>query len=191
MHRLIVFATIILFTSCHGSNQTQEAIEANNRAIAFSTSNPDSAIHYFDKAIAADSTYLLAYQNKVNFFISIEDYQQALETAQILSNRLENSEITKMIALLHDITGNSEEATTNYLKTIDLIDKEVKRVNDFVKYQKLYSKGTIHLLLNETKEGIQLIKQYSEKANIPSSRKDSILRFTTNRDSLLQIFLLP
>ena len=96
-----------------------------------------------------------------------------------------------MKGILYDLNQDSSAATANYLKAITQIDNEVKRINDFAKYKKLYDKGTLYLLLNRTGVGIDLIKKYSKKANIADSRKDSLVQFSTNKDQLIHILIRP
>lgn len=187
----IILIYIFTFTSCTPNSESQNALKYNNTAISFATKNIDSAIYYFDKAIAMDSNYLLAYQNKANLLTSIGEYNKALAQVNILSSKLENSETYKMKGLLNDLTSQKTIATENYAKSIVLIDDEVKRVNDFLKYKKLYQKGTMYLLLNKNQEGIDLIQTYSRQANISDARKDSIIQFQNNREELLKILILP
>lgn len=186
-----LFIILFLFTACQQAAKTKEAINYNNRAINYSKTNADSALYYFDKAIATDSTYLLAYQNKANLLISMADYKQALVAVDILSSKLENAETLKMKGILHDLNTENKQALENYQKAIVQIDEEVKRVNDFIKYQKLYTKGTLYLLLNKTAEGANLMEKYSEKAAIPVTRRDSVLRNKDNKEELLKILIQP
>lgn len=191
MNKYLSFLFLLFIIACNQSSHTRDAVDANNRAITLAKINPDSSIYYFDKAIQADSNYLLSYQNKANFLISIGDYKKALETVHLFSTKIENSNITKMKGLLYDLTNDTSLANRNYLQTTVLIEEEIKRVNDFIKYQKLYEKGTIYLLLDKTQIGVDLIEKYSTKANIPNSRKDSILSVKNDRKALVEILILP
>lgn len=186
----IIFATLVL-NSCRPNTGAQEAVRFNNIAISYAKQNIDSAIYYFDKAIQMDSNYLLAYQNKANVLIAAKQYNEALQEVNILSSKVANSETYKMKGLLYALTNDSIKAKENYIQAIEHIDEEVKRVNDFLKYQKLFHKGTIYLLLNQNKEGIDLIEKYSKKTNIASTRKDSIVTFQNDKEELIKILIQP
>lgn len=188
---LNVIVVILLLNSCRPNIASQEAVRYNNIAISFAKTNTDSAIHYFDKAIEMDSNYHLAYQNKANVLIAAKQYIEALNEVNTLSSKIENSETYKMKGLLYSLTDDSIKARESYINAIEYMDEEVKRVNDFLKYQKLFQKGTMYLLLGKNKEGIELINKYSSKTNIPSSRKDSILLFQNNKEELLKILIQP
>ena len=187
----IIITGYLMLYSCKPSNRSNEAIYLNNQAIKHIETNLDSAIYYFDKAIAQDPNYLLSYQNKANLLIKIKDYESALKVVDQLSKKMESSDIYQMKGILYDLNQDSSAATANYLKAITQIDNEVKRINDFAKYKKLYDKGTLYLLLNRTGVGIDLIKKYSKKANIADSRKDSLVQFSTNKDQLIHILIRP
>jgi len=187
----IIITGYLMLYSCKPSNRSNEAIYLNNQAIKHIETNSDSAIYYFDKAIAQDPNYLLSYQNKANLLIKIKDYESALKVVDQLSKKMESSDIYQMKGILYDLNQDSSAATANYLKAITQIDNEVKRINDFAKYKKLYDKGTLYLLLNRTGVGIDLIKKYSKKANIADSRKDSLVQFSTNKDQLIHILIRP
>ncbi|MCI0920854.1 tetratricopeptide repeat protein [Sphingobacterium rhinopitheci] len=187
----IIITGYLMLYSCKPSNRSNEAIYLNNQAIKHIETNSDSAIYYFDKAIAQDPNYLLSYQNKANLLIKIKDYESALKVVDQLSKKMESSDIYQMKGILYDLNQDSSAATANYLKAITKIDNEVKRINDFAKYKKLYDKGTLYLLLNRTGVGIDLIKKYSKKANIADSRKDSLVQFSTNKDQLIHILIRP
>lgn len=187
----IIITGYLMLYSCKPSNRSNEAIYLNNQAIKHIETNSDSAIYYFDKVIAQDPNYLLSYQNKANLLIKIKDYESALKVVDQLSKKMESSDIYQMKGILYDLNQDSSAATANYLKAITQIDNEVKRINDFAKYKKLYDKGTLYLLLNRTGVGIDLIKKYSKKANIADSRKDSLVQFSTNKDQLIHILIRP
>lgn len=193
MNKIIAFLStcILLLASCQRNTSTKESINYNNLAIKWSTTSTDSALYYFDKAIEADSSYLLAYQNKANLLTSLGNYGEALQQVEILSSKIENSETYKMKGLLNDLIGNHQIAQDNYLSAISEIDEEIKRVNDFAKYKKLLDKGTLYLLIDKPIEGTKLINLYHKKANIADSRKDSLIQFQQNKQTLLKLLIQP
>ena len=188
---ILLTALTLIIISCTSNDVQKQAVAYNNKAISYSDSNLDSALFYFDKAIKADSTYLLSYQNKTNLYTKIGNYESALQTLEMLSQKINNSEINKMKGLLNDLLDNSEKAKIFYDKSIAQIDEESKRVNDFEKYKKLYSKGTLFLLQGKEKDGLQLIDEYYKKANISTVRKDSVVAFMGNKQDLLKLLINP
>lgn len=190
-YRNIIIVLFLFLQSCNQDTAKEELYTLNKQGVKYSSTNVDSALYYFDKVITLDSNYFLSYQNKANLLIKIKAYKSALKVVDELSLRLENSDIYQMKGILNDLNRDSTLARENYLKAISQIDTEVKRVNDFVKYKKLYEKGMLYLLLNRTDEGLALIKQYSKKTNISDARMDSIVHFQNNREELLHIALNP
>lgn len=188
---LRLFAFLTILSSCQPSKQTKEAIRYNNRAIEFSTTNLDSAIYYFDKAIATDSSYLLALQNKANLYISLGYNQEALAAVNSLASKTKNTQTYIIKGMLHDLLQERTLAMENYKIAISKIDYEIKKVNDAVKYKKLYDKGTLYLLMDKRKQGIHLITKYSLKANIANTKKDSLIQFQENKEMLLNMLLKP
>lgn len=190
-YRNIIIVLFLFLQSCNQDTAKEELYTLNKQGVKYSSTNVDSALYYFDKVITLDSNYFLSYQNKANLLIKIKAYKSALKVVDELSLRLENSDIYQMKGILNDLNRDSTLARENYLKAISQIDTEVKRVNDFVKYKKLYEKGMLYLLLNRTDEGLALIKQYSKKTNISDARMDSIVHFQNNREELLHIAINP
>ena len=75
--------------SCKSQNERTEhnpkAIELNNKAGRFyQNGNYDSALIYYDKAIALDKNYYLPHSNKVNIYLSNKEFKKALfESEQV------------------------------------------------------------------------------------------------------------
>ncbi|HTK81233.1 MAG TPA: hypothetical protein VL633_02995 [Bacteroidota bacterium] len=86
---LLAFALEIM-AGCESGIPNKLAEQYNDQAARLAMkSKTDSALIYVNRAIAADSTYLTAYENKYEFLYSLKRYKEALATAQLAARRFQ------------------------------------------------------------------------------------------------------
>jgi tetratricopeptide (TPR) repeat protein len=80
---LAIILLMLVFFSCNNKYDREKAKKFNNMAMEIAKSmdkeSSSKAIEYLDKAIQLDSTYYLAYWNKVNILSDCGKYSEALK----------------------------------------------------------------------------------------------------------------
>ncbi|MEO8765444.1 MAG: hypothetical protein ABI416_14195 [Ginsengibacter sp.] len=176
---LLRIASYILLTILVGCGQNTapgikpEARLLNDSAVALirSSKNEDyqKAILLLEKAIAIDTAFVRAYQNKLSFETRLNQYDQALVTSKELNKlRPENPDFLMMTGVLYEKNGDSissvryfESSLARYNSILDTIN--VKTPNYFV--VQMY-KGINLILLNRPAAGNQILKSlYDNQAD--------------------------
>lgn len=103
------------------------AFEFNNKAVAFmSHSEYDSALHYFDKAIYADSNYYLPHSSKSQIYLFQGQYDKAFaETELIIRIKPDLAEAWTAAGALIENQGDTVKAMEYYRKSVELYDARI------------------------------------------------------------------
>lgn len=124
---LIMLLTLITFYSCAQKNEKREqAMKLNDEAMSLSLGKDDSislkkSIKLLDKAITIDSTYLLAYSNKVSILFQLKNYNEAIRTLNKMSDISEkNAFIYMMKGIAYKKIGYNEIADSNLMSAFKL-----------------------------------------------------------------------
>jgi len=174
--RVISFIFLSILAAC-GQNEVPEinpeARILNDSALALikSSKNEDyqKAISLLDKAIAIDSNYVRAYQNKLSFEFRLNQYDKALLTSKSLNKlRPESANFLMMTGVLYEKNGDTvssiqyfENSLKKYNKILDTMS--VKTPGYFV--LQMY-KGINLILLNQLAEGNKILKSlYDNQAD--------------------------
>lgn len=111
-----------------------DAVRKNNEAIELMKFHwPDSdsirkAIRLFDEAIRIDSSYGLAYTNKIQHLLYLGEKEKALEVSlQIEHLEKDNPEYYVHRGMLLEVNGRTEEAQQSYAKAIPLQEKRFRK----------------------------------------------------------------
>lgn len=120
-----------LISAAQQSNENRQinpaALELNNKAVALmSQSEYDSALHYFDKAIYADSNYYLPHSSKSQIYLFQGQYDKAFaETELVLKLRPDLAEAWAAAGVLIENQGDTVKAMEYYRKSIELYDARI------------------------------------------------------------------
>lgn len=102
-------------------------------------------IRLLDEAIALDSTYLKAYDYKVNWLDKLGRQEEALEIVDKVQKYIPNDPLWHgQKGILLDKLNRPEEAHAEFLQALQLLEKKMKdvpTVNDFFNY--LFIKRTV------------------------------------------------
>jgi len=176
--RIITFLFLTILAACRENSEVNHVINPearllNDSAIAIikSSKNEDyqKAILLLEKAIAIDSNYVRAYQNKLSFETKLEQYDKALVTSKYINKlRPENPDFLLMTGVLSEKTGDTVSSIQYFEKSLTLYNKildtmSLKKPNYFV--VQMY-KGINLILLNHPAEGNKILKSlYDNQAN--------------------------
>ena len=129
MKYLFVFIVIVLaLSSCAKSNERKPSSitrKLNDAAIELSKYGKDSvmrSIQLLDSAIKIDSSYILAYNNKLSFLNQIRDYNGALTTLKAMEGRDDkNKSLFLLIGIHYERIGIIDSAFIYYNKSLDVL----------------------------------------------------------------------
>ncbi len=129
-------AFVIVF-ACGCTDRRQRAIELNNEGVRLmDTFRPDSmdmALALFDKAIALDSMYGMAYANKVECMIRLNRRPETIHIIkryiQIADSRFNRMEGLFALGRTYDIMGDSVKADCYFRKALDMEPEVMKEVH--------------------------------------------------------------
>ena len=134
---LIVLSTLsITFQSCKKQKKeivyNPKAIEMYNKAFSYEISDKkDSALIFYDKAIALDKTYYVPHTNKALIYAYKNQYEKAIfETEMVIKKKPDLAESFVYLGLLYDKIGKTEKAKKNYEKSIDLFNDRIENTED-------------------------------------------------------------
>ena len=171
MNKLIKFSFLILIlASCSkndkNANFNPDAVKLNDEAVELGNLHKyDSAIVVFDKAIALDSTYYLAYGNKAAVYSAMKEYKKALfEVERQVKAKPDFAEGWISAATLSDKTGDSIKAKIYYQKSLDLYNQRIS--DPAMKSYLIESRMNKDFLL------IQLGRDKEAKADLEKIKKD-------------------
>nr|WP_302830322.1 tetratricopeptide repeat protein [uncultured Bacteroides sp.] len=123
------------------------AIAKNNEAVRlyWHRDSIEKAFRLLDEAIAIDSTYILAYGNKVSWLDKLGRQEEALEMVDKVQKYIPNDPLWygQRGILLYKL-NRPEEAHAEFLQALQLLEKKMKdvpTVNDFFNY--LFIKRTV------------------------------------------------
>jgi tetratricopeptide (TPR) repeat protein len=128
---LLVCFSLVIIASCNRSNQStkynRKSIELQGFAVHLIQNNQyDSALILLDKAIKLDTTYYLAYADKVEIFLKLKDFNHAIsESKQLLNIKPDFAEGWQFEGLIYDLIGDSVNAIKDYYKSIDLFSERL------------------------------------------------------------------
>lgn len=105
------------------------AIELNKKGqLLIQQYKRDSALILFDQATAVDSTYYLAYSNKIGIYLARKEFDKALlASEEVVKKKTDSAEGWFMAGLLNEHQGNNEKALAYYMKSIEIF---TDRIND-------------------------------------------------------------
>ncbi len=133
-----------------------------------SQSEYDSALHYFDKAIYADSNYYLPHSSKSQIYLFQGQYDKAFaETELVLKLRPDLAEAWTAAGVLIENQGDTVKAMEYYRKSIELYDARISDPDkvDALPANKL-NRSVSLILLGEEQDGkddmIKIGKEFPE-----------------------------
>jgi len=156
---------------CSCSTQTDKnydpkAISLNDQAIELIFNKPDSALILLNKAIEIDETYYVAYNNKVNIYISEGKLDQAIISAEKgVKHKPDLAESVSMLGMLYDYTGQTDKAKEQYQRALEIYNNRLENSEKNKRANRLH-RAHILLLLERKSEGQsevdKLIKEYPD-----------------------------
>jgi tetratricopeptide (TPR) repeat protein len=184
--RYLIFS--ILFLSIISCIKAQDnfnltSIKLNNLAIEkMKVEDYDTALVLFDEAIAIDSTYFIAYNNKVNCLVAMKDFSEAIKTQRLsLEIKPDLAEGYFFLGMLLDSFGDSVQATNCYYESIELFKYRILK-GESLGSNKL-NLATAYLFVGQTEKADSIFKKLKENENleetihlIQSSSKENLLK---------------
>ena len=159
---------LLIFSSCNGQKKdvyNPKAIGLNNRAVEFiKTEQYDSALIYLDKAIKIDTTYYLAYGNKVTVYCTLKNFKDAsLIAEKVIEVKSDLAEGWKFAGMLKDKLGDTLSAVKYYKKSIEIYDERIANPDKqrYLKANKL-NRAVSYLLIGQEETGHNEIKKLKE-----------------------------
>jgi beta-lactamase regulating signal transducer with metallopeptidase domain/tetratricopeptide (TPR) repeat protein len=122
--------------------------------------NADSALFWVNKAIAIDSTNLLALQNKAGIMIRKNKHEEALNLySKCAEINPESAETWGMMGMLNDYLGKTEEAARCYSQTIALYNRQMESGDKQKIHNAKVNKAMVLLMNNQENESRLLFKE--------------------------------
>lgn len=189
MKSKIIYLVLLCCIGCSSASHKKEAIDLNNKATKLFISNPDSALILFDKAIALDSSYHLAIQNKANLLIHQLKYAEALSAVQQLLAQKEYPEAWQMKGMLLTKLGKTpEDAEAAYKKALAIQQKRLDTSSTNKKAMENMSIALTYFLLGDTSKAKTLIVENKGGAR-DQGLGDSILHNLANKQKIIDFIL--
>ncbi len=188
-HYFICFLIVTVLSNCQPTGRktaTQEkeppAIAYNNKAVDLFSRNADNidsvqkALGYLDKAIAQDSNYIMAYTNKVNFLLSLHQYDEALQTSHIIIDKKPAfAEAYTLLGMIYDKLEKDSLANKYYRRSLDLYQQDATADTANTTYQA--NQFILMMLLDSTRKE-QVLAEINRM--IEYHPTDQTLAFTKN-----------
>lgn len=195
---------LFLVVSCEGQNKKftqydKEAIQLNNRAMDILVNNHNNrdslkvAIALLERAIKIDSTYTLAYNNKVSILCKIGDFDSAIKTLDMVLLVNENLfEAKTLKGWIFEKTGNITKAQEMYNMVLN--DYNQRLANDTANISLKLGRAVIYLFTEGRDRGMSefnsLAKAHPENLEIKGmeelfvdfDRKEFINSLFSNQD---------
>lgn len=181
-----IFIGLIAYSCEQGPYK--KAMDLNQKGTEYFYKGNDSALHYFELAIQADSTFQPAIQNKANFLIKKENYQEALETIDLLIAQRPYAEAWQFKGMILDITGQEQEAQKSYQNAIDQFNKQLDKLPNERKALTRLSVGVNYFLLGDTTKAKQLLTENKKEAK-DLAIADSILNNLDDKERVIRLLL--
>lgn len=189
MNKLIIAISIVFLLISCDQGPYKRAMDLNKKGTEYYLEGNDSALYYFDKAIKVDSTFQPAIQNKANYYIGKQQYQEALQTIDLLLEQSSYVEAWQMRGMLLDILDQPDEARISYQNAVDGIEKRIKQASKDKQGLNLYNLGFTYFLLGDTSEAKRLIQENKTQAKDNNNLGDSILNSLNNKKKIIQMVL--
>lgn len=110
---------------------SKKAIELNNKAILLINNGNETdymkALDLLNKAINIDSTYYMAYSNKITVLIRLKEYDKAIKTCKYLVTNIKQDypEAFTILGILYDKLNKKKNAEHYYKKAIKAYTKRI------------------------------------------------------------------
>lgn len=130
----VMLALLLIMCEVGCADRHKQAIELNNEAVdmmnTFHRDSMNMALALFDKAIALDSSYVMAYSNKAKCLTYLGQRKQAVETyaryRDVTDVSLEKMRCWTAMGVNYDVMGDSARADSCYRKAISL-EPDIKK----------------------------------------------------------------
>jgi len=161
---------ILLFTiiSCNNAQDgfNSKSIELNNLAAEkMKLEDYKNALVLFDEAILLDSTYYVAYNNKVNCLTAMKDFNEAIRINRLsLKIKPDLAEGHFFLGMLLDHNGDSILAPISYNESIKLFENRILKGKS-VETNKL-NLATSYLLIGQTEKADSIFNQLKENKKL-------------------------
>jgi tetratricopeptide (TPR) repeat protein len=175
--------TLFYFYSCAQEyNERARAMKLNNEAMELSFGKDDSiilrnSIKLLNDAISIDSTYILAYSNKVSILFTLKEYIEVIKTIDKLSNFTEENAFNYLMkGISYKKMGDSVQADSSLKSALLIASKFGTNMDKAMYFEllvyfegkevalnklvELYSEGIINEKLYDNFE--EVIKQIDE-----------------------------
>ena len=163
-----IFYILLILSSCNGQKKgvyNAKAIELNNKAVDFiKRKQYDSALTNLDKSIIIDSTYYLAYSNKVTVYCTLKNFKAALlVTEKEVEVNPDLVEGWTFAGMLNDKLGDTLNALKYYKKSIEIYNQHISDPDKqkFLKSNEL-NRAISYILIGQKEKGLNEIKRLNE-----------------------------
>ncbi len=180
---LLMISVLLNSIQCTRSQQNRsKAVELNNQAVEFQhLGQEDKAMEYYDKAIKADETYYMPHANKVEIYLSRNEYEKALSESEIvIKKKTDLAEGWFFAGLLHDYLGNSKKAQSYYLHSVKIYDQRISNTDeeDKIVANKLNRAIALIFILGREGEGKAELEKLKESESISNDFIDYFMQIS-------------
>jgi hypothetical protein len=144
------------------------------------------ALYLLDESISLDTTYLSAYQTKINFLNHAREYAKALDVCNLVFSRnleKDRPECFLIRGMLYDKLNRHEQAADDYKTGISVCEEKLENAPDDFKI--LSDRALLFLLLEGKERGLQEFGLLLEKPLSKIDRKttEMLLQDIAKRES--------
>jgi len=187
MKNIYVLFIIILLSSCNSKKEfNSTSIQLNNEAMEkIKTEDYTSALNLLNESIKLDSTYYIAYNNKIGIVVRMRRYDEAITTSKLLLlHKPDLAESHFFLGMLYDIKEDTIQARQSYENAIRIFNNRIAK-GEMIAENEINLAGA-YIMINEEEKGNKLLEKYlsDKKYGIPSE-----ILYKKKRDQILnQIF---
>jgi len=190
MKYLIFSIFLVILFSCNNTQDSfnPKSIELNNLAAKkMEIEDYKNALVLFDESISLDSTYYVAYNNKVNCLVAMKDFDEAIKTNKLsLKIKPDLAEGHFFLGMLLDHNGDSIQAKNSYNESIKLFENRILKGKS-VETNKL-NLATSYLFIGQTEKADSIFNQLKENEKLDETI--NLLQNSSKEDLLKQLLVL-
>ncbi|MCK3682984.1 M56 family metallopeptidase [Maribellus sp. YY47] len=163
-----------------GRNETtydSKAVELNKSGAAMILNDPEGALDLFNQALEIQPDLPTALMNSANIYIKLHEFEKAKQQLQKLTElRPEEPEYWRVLGLVYDLEGDTQNAMKMYEKSFHIYDKMLNSNDNDELYIAKINLASLYILMGNVEKGTKLYdvlkKEYPDRSKLIEGAKN-------------------